>query len=501
MGGAGLARPFLPTAWAGLVKARTLYILHATRQGGFEVFRAIPHPKGTHGAASIKHTHRLQALQSCADNLSIHRWFNSTPSLFLHASEWRVIADYADPISGHIRIPKLSRHDSQRFLKQGIRRFEPQAIWQQAIPLFAPSLLSPLSTSQKSSNDRAHAAQWARCIEPVQHWLSKKRLHWIFPDRWVIHALPPTMSGQHLHSILADLAQRPKTRIKGPFVMADILAHHRRPFVESASNVDFNENLNRQTCLRIAPMKNDVGSLDSAAALAFVSVQQGQTVLFSRQIENTSATPAKLFPTLYAHQLLDRQHDAPAIETLAAGIYPNELLHALAHPDALKKTGIPAFSTPHLKPELTAPRSIRQWLKQRPLTSTLAIGLLTVSLLTGASVFRPTHTIDTPPPRQNPAAMTPPPPSAMATEHPESLVEPATNDGLIWVNLDAPLPNTPAMTQPSVSTESSSNDSYGWIRRSDGMVLRWQGPLLTGDGETMNTVAPQNAWSLRRVQP
>lgn len=425
------------------MKTPCIYVLYATHQGGFEILRSTPQSK-----------RKIQSLQTCADADGVRCWFNSTPSLFLQPSEWRVIADYADPISCNITIPDLGRQDSRRFLQQRLQGFESQAPWLRAAPLLGHIPASRL----------------------VTHWLSRIGWHSPFPRRWVAHVLPSTPLAANLHNTLKDLTQRPKTRIQGPFLMADLLAHS-MPLSTSGSTA----------CIYLSPTS-------STASSALVTLQQDRTVLFSRRIDNSAITPTQLLPTLYAHQLLDRQSDPPAIETVAPGVYPEQLLHWLAQADTRTLRKLSAFTTRQTEAPHPVPQQVKQWLRQRPFTSTaVAVLLASVSLLTGASAFHPSHSKPSPTRVQIPAPL--------ISERTETTPTDEAVQATPEIDLNAALPNQPTA---SAVPENEANASYGWIRRSDGMVLRWHGDPTKNEREQLNRGVYshiQNTWTLRRATP
>lgn len=466
MGRTGFTRPVLRTTGARMVNIRTIYVLHATRQGSFEILRG-----------GSKASPRLQSLHRCPDAISAQRWFNSTPSLFLQPSEWRVLADYADPVSCNITIPELGRQDARRFLQQRLRLFEPNAHWRQARPL-DPVVQNSHSYTDPASVKPPHRGLAEKLAQALPKWATRTRWHWQFPRRWIAHALPDLPAAAQLKIILVELAQRPNTRIKGPYAIADLLAQT-ETYPSGPSTEVF----------RIFPGTDKLADHTSTAGpetSTLICLQRGHTVLFSRLMELCPNATAKLLPTLYAHQLLDRHSAPPAIETLAAGTYPHGFIHRLAHADARTIRTIPAFHA--TEPIQPAPRRIRQWLQKRPFASSVvAVLLASVSLLTGANVFSPTA---------KPPVIIDVPRAAS----PEPVVEPSISDSTPLVDLNAPLPTAPIPPKPFTSTENGPNDSYGWIRRSDGMVLRWQGNPSQNDGKILDTVAP-NDWRLRRVQP
>lgn len=449
-----------------MVNRKRIYLLYANRQGGFEVLRRCVGERST------------QSIFQGPDERSIWHWLNSRPALFMETSEWRVVTDHADPIASNITIPALGSMDARRFLQQRLRSFEPQAPWRQLTPILPNLPASP-----------AKSSRW-RQVQQNLHGLFHR--HWHFPRRWVVHALPNGTPSNALQQLIANIAQRPKTHVTGPFSIAQLLAHA----VDSPQNSALR--------FRVCPARPQ----EASKGETLVSLQAGETVLFSRVITHSQYTPkehlARLLPTLYAHHLLERHSDLPTIESIDPGIYPDGLLRWLAEQDSLRSSGLAAFCPRDPADKITigaaVKRAITCKLQQRPIQICLLAGtLVSVSLLTGAAL-RDAESV--PPPNAVRSAASPldhPVSSNSATPpEPADVADPAEpTDTAPKIDLNILLP-------PATTTRTSG--SYGWIRRSDGMVLRWNEetsrPAETPPLAPLSAPAPTTPrWTLRRAQP
>lgn len=453
-----------------MVRARTIYLLYANRQGGFEILRRRIRENNAH------------PVHSFPDSRSVLHWLNSTPAIFLETSEWRVIADYADPISGSITIPKLGRADSHRFLIQRLGNLAASCstpiLWQYSTPIpSSQPMTEPMATPLRQI--RRWQYRW-------QAVLSKLHQYRHIPRQWVVHAFPDSPTGQALHQIMCSLAKYPKTHMTGPFSMTHLLAH-----MNNKSSVS-------PTRFRVCKPPLEQSDL--------VSLQTGGTVLFSRLmpqvVDGNPQSPAqhlaRLLPTLYAHQLLNRQSRLPDIECLAPEIYPHGVLRWLAQAQAIDPHKLSVFRSPSQANPSTLTSRLRTQLGAYRSKRFFQFGWLgSISLLIGwaisTSVFPPSHT---------------PQPAYLPTL--ENLIPTAsaqTDETLLDENLPPAAPLLDTLSSPpkiqetqALSTKTPTMADYGWIRRSDGMVLRWKGETKPLDHPDSAEYAGPS-WTLRRAQP